>query len=166
MLHFEPFRLDRHNEQLWRGQEPLRLTLKAFAVLRYLIEHAAQLVTKEDVINVVWPETYVSETALAGCIREIRQALGDDARTPRFIETVHRRGYRFIAPVITALPQPAIQPVATPPLSAPAASVRTPPHLVGRDTEMVQLQQGFTTPYRANVRSYLSQASRGLARPP
>jgi DNA-binding winged helix-turn-helix (wHTH) protein len=72
--------------------------------LRYLVEHAERLVTKETLFQVLWPETYVSDSVLMVCIRELRKALGDEARTPRFIETVHGRGYRFIAPLSTSQP--------------------------------------------------------------
>src|SRR5262245_30020662 len=99
LLIFEPFGLDVGNARLWRGPEATHLTRKAFAVLHYLVEHAQQLVTKDELLEVVWSQTHVSEAALAVCIREIRQALGDHPRTPRFIETVHGRGYRFLATV-------------------------------------------------------------------
>lgn len=98
-LNFGPFRLDTRNEQLWRGHEVIRLTNKALAVLRYLIEHSGQLVTKDELFAAVWPGVVVSDSALVVCIRELRQALGDERRTPQFIETVHGRGYRFIASV-------------------------------------------------------------------
>ena len=96
ILIFEPFCLDVGSERLWRGQEAIHLTHKAFAVLHYLAEHAGQLVTKGELLESVWSQTYVSEAALAVCIREIRQAIGDNPRTPQFIQTVHGRGYRFI----------------------------------------------------------------------
>jgi TolB-like protein/Flp pilus assembly protein TadD len=101
-LLFGPFRLDMASECVWRGEEALRLTPKAFAVLRYLGERLGRLVSKDELFSAVWPKTIVSDIALAVCIREIRKALGDDARMPRFIETVHRRGYRFIAAVTEA----------------------------------------------------------------
>ena len=99
LLHFEPFRLDVRNEQLWRGQEVIRLTGKALAVLSYLAERSGQLVTKDELFAAVWPGVVVSDSALVACIGELRRALGDERRTPHFIETVHGRGYRFIAPV-------------------------------------------------------------------
>src|SRR5215813_5273983 len=133
MLIFEPFYLDVGNERLWRGPEALHLTHKAFAVLRYLAEHAGQLVTKDELLEVVWSQTHVSEAALAVCIREIRQAVGDHPRTPRCIETVHGRGYRFMAPVTIADRLPA----APPPLVPPAP----PPLLVGREVESAQMQR-------------------------
>ena len=98
-LHFGPYRLDVDNEQLWRGAQLVRLTPKAFQVLRTLADSPGQLVTKEELFRVVWPETVVSDAALTSCIQELRQALGDNARTPQYIETAHRRGFRFIAEV-------------------------------------------------------------------
>src|SRR5262249_3660372 len=133
ILIFEPFCLDVGNERLWRGQEVLHLTHKAFTVLRYLAEHAGQLVTKDELLEVVWSQTHVSEAALAVCIREIRQAVGDNPRTPRFIETVHGRGYRFMAVVTVADQLPAFPP----PLVRPSR----PPLLVGRETECAQMWQ-------------------------
>src|SRR5262249_28845369 len=96
------FRLDLANAQLWRGQREYKLKPKAFAVLRYLVEHAGQLVTKEELWQAVWPEVVVTEGVLTMCISEIRQALRDQATTPRFIATVPRRGYRFIASLTTS----------------------------------------------------------------
>jgi DNA-binding winged helix-turn-helix (wHTH) protein len=97
---FPPFRLDPINERLMRDQEMIPLRPKSFAVLRYLAERPGELVRKEELIEAVWPRTYVTDTLLKGCVTEIRKALGDDPAAPRFIETAHRRGYRFIAPVV------------------------------------------------------------------
>ncbi len=104
VAYFGSFQLDLGKIRLWRGSQEVKLTGKAFAVLRYLVEHPGQLVTKDELFSAVWPETIVSEATLASCIQEIRQALRDKAKAPRYIETVHRRGYRFIAPLST--PQP------------------------------------------------------------
>jgi adenylate cyclase len=75
---FPPFRLDIADECLWRGTEQVSLRRKTFAVLRYLMEHANRLVTKEELLAAIWPGVYVSEKGPRVCIREIRQALGDD----------------------------------------------------------------------------------------
>ncbi|NOT57442.1 MAG: AAA family ATPase, partial [Deltaproteobacteria bacterium] len=84
------------------------LTPKTFTVLRYLMDHRDQLVTKEELLNAAWPEVYVSDAALKVCIRRLRQTLGDLARTPEFIETIPWRGYRFIGtlPLLEATPAP------------------------------------------------------------
>src|SRR5262245_18881706 len=83
----------------WCGDERLDLAPKAFAVLRYLVERPEHLVTKDDLLAAAWGDTVVSEAALTSCIRDLRKALADDSQRPRYIETVHRRGFRFIGPV-------------------------------------------------------------------
>jgi TolB-like protein/DNA-binding winged helix-turn-helix (wHTH) protein/Flp pilus assembly protein TadD len=109
LLHFPPFRLDPSNERLWDETHEIPLRRKTFAVLRYLVEHPEQLVTKEDLMNAVWPGTVVGDDALTGCVRDLRKVLGDEARTPHYIETVHGRGYRFIAALTTAPPVVSLQ---------------------------------------------------------
>jgi DNA-binding winged helix-turn-helix (wHTH) protein len=98
-LLFPPFRLERANGQLWRDEALVPLRPKSFAVLRYLVEHPGRLVTRQELQNAIWPGIYVSEGLLRGYIRELREILEDDANAPRFIETVPRRGWRFLAPV-------------------------------------------------------------------
>lgn len=88
ILLFASFRLDFRDEHLWQDGDAIRLTNRAFEVFRYLVEHPAQLVTKEALLQAVWSTNYVSEAALETCIRELRQALGDDAKTPHMTETV------------------------------------------------------------------------------
>src|SRR3989442_989995 len=80
-----PLRLDPANEWVWRGGQSLQLTPKVFAVLRYLVEHRGQVVTKEELRRAVWSDTVVSEWALTTCIREIRKALGEAAGTPQCV---------------------------------------------------------------------------------
>lgn len=94
---FPPFRLDASNAQLWRGTEEVHLRPKTFDVLLYLVENPGQLVTKAALLDAVWPHVSVSDSMPAISVRELRAALGDNAQAPRFIETVHGRGYRFIA---------------------------------------------------------------------
>src|SRR5262245_36077911 len=103
-LVFGPFRLDLRDERLWRGPEAIPLPPKIFAVLCCLVSQAGQLVTKAALLEAVWPETVVSEAVVTVAMRTLRRVLGDEARTPRFIETVHGRGYRFIAPVSATMP--------------------------------------------------------------
>src|SRR6478672_3678829 len=98
-LHFPPFRLDPGDGCLWRGTKAIRLTPKAFAVLQCLAERHGQLVAKDVLLDSVWPGTAVGDAVLKVCVREIRKALGDRVSAPRFVATVHRRGYRFIAGV-------------------------------------------------------------------
>ncbi len=99
LLFGEDWRLDVVNATLHRGASPIALTPKAFSVLVYLVTHAGRLVTKDEFMDHVWPGVFVGDAALKVCVREIRRALGDQPDAPRFVETSHRRGYRFIAPV-------------------------------------------------------------------
>jgi DNA-binding winged helix-turn-helix (wHTH) protein/tetratricopeptide (TPR) repeat protein len=103
MLVFGSFGIDLENERLWRGNKEIRLPPKAFSVLRYFVEHPGHLATKETLFETLWPGIHVTDAVLAEYVREIRRVLKDDAKRPRFIETVHRRGYRFIAPITTAI---------------------------------------------------------------
>jgi DNA-binding winged helix-turn-helix (wHTH) protein/tetratricopeptide (TPR) repeat protein len=121
--HFDPFRLDPGNARLWRGDRSVALTLKAFGVLHHLVTHAGQLVTKEALLDAVWPETAVSDAALRVVIRELRKALGDTAQAPQFIATVHRLGYRFLAPV-TRIDPPAEGLETVPPFASVSPSLQ------------------------------------------
>lgn len=93
---FPPFVLDSVNECLWNGSEAIKIRPKAFSVLNYLTDRPGQLVTKEELLSALWPGTFVTDAVLKVTIRELREALQDDPKAPRFIETSHRRGYRFI----------------------------------------------------------------------
>ena len=73
------------------------LTPRAFDVLRYLIEHSHRVVEKSELFEQIWKEKFVTDNALTRAVTEIRHALGDSADSPRYVETIHKRGYRFIA---------------------------------------------------------------------
>jgi pimeloyl-ACP methyl ester carboxylesterase/DNA-binding winged helix-turn-helix (wHTH) protein len=103
-LTFGEYQLDLVSGRLNRGNAPVAVTPKAFAVLQYLAERPGQLVSKSDLLDAIWPKVFVGDAVLKTTIRDIRRALGDDSQTPRFIETAHRRGYRFIASVVTEHP--------------------------------------------------------------
>ena len=98
-LGFGEFRFQPDTGQLWLRGEEVRLTPKAADVLRILVSHAGAPVSKGDLFASVWPDVAVTDDALTTCIQELRRLLGDDAKRPQFIETRHRRGYQFIAPV-------------------------------------------------------------------
>ena len=93
---FGPFTLDPVSGHVYRSGAVVPLTPKAFAVLHHLVAHSGRLFSKQELLDVVWPGVFVGDAVLKVTIREIRKALGDDAHAPRFIETAHRRGYRFI----------------------------------------------------------------------
>lgn len=120
----------------WLGERRLSLTPKAFAVLCCLIDHAGQLVEKEDLLGAVWAGTVVSDAVLTTCVREIRRRLGERARTPRYIQTVHRRGYRWIAPLAAVA---ARSRYAEPPADGHPSAIP----LVGRAAQLELLRQRF-----------------------
>jgi len=104
---FGPFYMDLANERLCRGAQAIKLRPKAFAVLSYLLRHPGQLITKERLLSAVWPETFVGDGVLKVIIRQLRDALDDDPKSPIFIETAHRRGYRFIGQITESGRSPA-----------------------------------------------------------
>jgi TolB-like protein/DNA-binding winged helix-turn-helix (wHTH) protein/tetratricopeptide (TPR) repeat protein len=100
MKSFKTFRLDTVNHLLWRNGERVPIAPKGFDVLAYLVQHAGRVVTQDEILEELWPETYVNPEVLRKYILEIRKVLGDRPSNPEFIETLKKRGYRFIAPVI------------------------------------------------------------------
>jgi predicted ATPase/DNA-binding winged helix-turn-helix (wHTH) protein len=132
-------RIEPENEWAWCGERRLPLMPRAFAVLRHLVEHPQRLVTKDDLLAAVWGDTIVSDAALASCIRDLRRALGDSSRAPRYIQTVHRRGFRFIGPIARPRPEPST----TTALPSPAAAPETTSTLVGREAELGRLHDRF-----------------------
>ena len=101
-LRFDGFELDEAEARLTRDGEPLALAPKPFAVLCALARTPGKLVTKNALLDLVWGHRFVTESVLKSAVSEARAALGDDPREPRYIQTVSRRGYRFIAVPIDA----------------------------------------------------------------
>ena len=106
---FADFRLDPANACLWRGTQAVALTPKAFDVLHYLVTHPDRLVTKDKLLDAVWPETAISDAVVRVAIGALRKALGDTAQASRYIATVPRRGYRFLVPVTAAMRLPLLR---------------------------------------------------------
>ena len=98
-LQFGEFVLDRGAHRLLRGTEELHLSPKAFLLLAVLAEAWPNAVSKDELSETLWPDTFVEVSGLATVVAEVRAALGDDARTPRFIRTLHRHGYAFVPAV-------------------------------------------------------------------
>ena len=95
----DTLRIDFADERLWRGERNVPLAPKAFALLRYLVNHPNRLLTKNEILDNVWPDTYVTEGLVREYVQALRRALGDSPKVPKFIETVHRRGYRYIGQI-------------------------------------------------------------------
>jgi DNA-binding winged helix-turn-helix (wHTH) protein len=145
---FDQFRLDPATTCLWWRDQLVPLPPKPFAVLAYLVAHAGRVVTKDELLQAVWPETVVSEGVLKTCMGQIRQVLGETARMPQYIATVHRRGYRFIAPVTAIEPAPTA-PTTGSPFHAPlhvrpegSQTLSSPLiRMVAREAELARLHQ-------------------------
>jgi DNA-binding winged helix-turn-helix (wHTH) protein len=101
-LRFDRFELDEADARLTCAGEPVALAPKPFAVLCALARTPCMLVTKNALLDAVWGHRFVTESVLKSAISEVRAALGDDPKQPRYIETVSRRGYRFIATAVGA----------------------------------------------------------------
>jgi len=152
-LTFGFYRFAPQTGQLWRGKQEVRLVPKGVAVLRYLLERPGQVVTKEELLAAAWSDTVVSDAALTTCIQELRQALHDNARHPRYIETVHRRGFRFIGKIVSDQWSVVSREEANHKATGkkqkakiedffPTPNSQSPtPSFVGREAELTQLQQ-------------------------
>jgi DNA-binding winged helix-turn-helix (wHTH) protein/tetratricopeptide (TPR) repeat protein len=125
---FQSFRLDTANHCLWRAEDRVPLTPKAFDVLRYLVEHPARVVSQDEILEAVWPETYVNPEVIKKYILEIRKVLGNQPDRPEFIATFPKRGYQFVAAVSD---QSASQ--------ASDLGAETPGKMVGRETALAEL---------------------------
>jgi len=99
-VRFADFTLDREQRLLTRGEVAVPLARKTFDLLDALVSERPRVLSKEQIRDRVWPKTFVSESTLNGLIAELRTALGDDAREPRCVRTVHGFGYAFVAEVV------------------------------------------------------------------
>jgi TolB-like protein/DNA-binding winged helix-turn-helix (wHTH) protein/Flp pilus assembly protein TadD len=99
MKSFESFRLDTENHCLWRENDRVRIPPRAYDILRYLVEHSERLVTSDELLEKLWPDTYVNPELVRKYILEIRKILGEQRHKIKFIETLPKRGYRFVAVV-------------------------------------------------------------------
>src|SRR6478752_3446690 len=107
ILRFDIFELDTAAGELRRQGDRVRLPPQPLRVLELLVRRGGEVVTRTDIRDRIWSDSFVDfEQGLNFCIRQIREALGDTADAPRFIETLPRRGYRFLLPVETAEERP------------------------------------------------------------
>ena len=96
---FGPYLLDLEEQRLLRDGQPVAMTPKVFDLLRLLVQHSGHLLTKEQLLKEIWPETFVEEANLSRAVSVLRKALGDGLPDEKYVETVSKRGYRFVAPV-------------------------------------------------------------------
>src|SRR4051812_45734928 len=113
LVAFGPFTFDRANGLLRDDTRELPLPPRVLGVLDLLVSRAGAIVPKQEIIDSVWKDAFVTDTSLSEAISVLRQALGDDPQAPHYIQTVHRRGYRFVAQVD--------------PIESPAVAVQTSP---------------------------------------
>src|SRR5437762_1833188 len=102
-----PFAFDPQSRLLWRDGTEIALPPRVLGVLEVLIERAGQVVARQDLLDRVWKDAFVTDTSLAEAVSFLRSALGDDPQAPHYIQTVHRRGYRFL---VTPTPPPGLTP--------------------------------------------------------
>ena len=146
---FAAFRLDIAGGLLWHEDERCALSPKAFDLLCTLVAHPGQLVSKAALLEAVWPDTVVGDGVLTVAMAELRKVLGDDPRTPQCIETAHRRGYRFIAPLGTTPPvsgstfQVSRSPIEEKLRQRETGNTKRETSLVGRESELAQLHRLF-----------------------
>lgn len=141
MKQFGEFGLDTLNECLRRSNATIALPPKPFAVLRYLVEHPGRLITHDELLEALWPETYVQPQVLRTYMLELRKVLGDDAGQPRYIQTLPKRGYRFVAPVAeSANLGESISESIYKPASPVAARSEAPTPIVNREEEITSLK--------------------------
>lgn len=146
---FEDCELDAARVVLHRGGEAVAVEPQVFDLLRCLIERRGQMVTKEELLDTVWGDRFVSESALTSRIKSARRAIGDDGSAQRMIRTVHGRGYEFVAPLHDGGPDVGDVPAAVP-TPTPGAPARSPlplsvHGLIGRDDELEQLAHELRT---------------------
>src|SRR5919112_324604 len=99
LYEFGPFLLDPAERVLTRAGQPVPMTPKAFELLLVLVENGGHLLGKKELMEAVWPDSFVEEGNLTFTISSLRKALGEDRKEPQYIETVPRSGYRFVADV-------------------------------------------------------------------
>ena len=103
-LSFGPFAFDTRSRLLSRGGQEIPLPPRVLGVLELLLNRAGDVVARQELIDAVWKDAFVTDTSLAEAVSVLRQALADDPQSPTYIQTLHRRGYRFVAPVSTSAP--------------------------------------------------------------
>jgi DNA-binding winged helix-turn-helix (wHTH) protein/predicted ATPase len=155
MYSFGPYQLDPVQGLRCSGEE-LRVTPKSLSLLQHLVQRAGEIVTKEQIFLAIWRDTAVSDSALTSCIQELRHVLKDDARQPKFVETMHRRGYRFIAQVFTDKTTPLSQ-----------SSLLPVPHsgpIFGRGDTLSEMYKSWLRAYQGSRQLMFVSGEAGLGK--
>lgn len=173
---FEEWALDVERYELRRADQPIKLEPQVFSVLAYLVKHRDRVLSKHELLSHLWPGQFIGDSALERCIMAARKAVGDSGGKQRVIKTFHRRGYRFMAPVIEHLPP--IDPLTpTEPASPPSrlphgsdeADLTSAPHPVAKSTGNGQAHPGDrpeTTPRPVFTRRKVTVLSCAIANAP
>jgi DNA-binding winged helix-turn-helix (wHTH) protein/predicted ATPase len=156
-LHFGPYRLAGPQGPLFRDDQPLKLKPKTLGVLWFLARQAGEVVTKTALLDALWPQSVVGEDALIFQIQALRRALDDDAKQPRYIATLHRVGYSFIAPVTSGVR------VAEAP-AAPRWAAPGGPPFVGREVELARLRERWGAASRGERQLALVTGEAGIGK--
>ena len=172
VLRFGPHRLDLKRQQLWTGDVTVALQPKAWALLLLLLDRPGELVSTDELLNTLWPQGDVTPKALTNRIVELRQALGDDPRAPRLIQTVHRRGYRLLTPVSRGdeggggaeTPPLLTGRTARSPSLPPVGGTAAVPGLAGRDAEQAMLGRHWALAGRGRRQLLLLTAEPGMGK--
>lgn len=157
----DTMQFDPSNQSLHSPNGTIQLPPKAFGILDYLRQRPHQLVSKEELLNAVWPGLFVTDAVLKVAVGDLRKLLADDPKQPYYIETVHRRGYRFIGQLpLFDTSRPA------PPLKQPSLPVLTPPPptLFGREAAVTHLQRAWATARSGQRQITFVQAEAGFGK--
>ena len=151
---FDSFKLDIADKQLWHGDQQLTLRPQTFALLQYLVENPNRLISKDELLRDVWRGRHVSDSTIRGCIREVRTVLQDSTESSRYLETVGRKGYRFIG----------ISRHGDLSSSALASNNDNERLIVGRQRELDQLKQRLTQAKTGERQLVLISGEAGLGK--
>jgi DNA-binding winged helix-turn-helix (wHTH) protein len=151
MRHFAQFRFDDADQSVWRGHLQVPLTRKARHLLACLLQARGKWVSKPEILSSVWPDTHVHPDNIKVLVREIRLALQDDSRNPRFVRSEAGRGYAFVAE-ISDRPDPSREPDARPPL------------FMNRTRELAALTEAFEAVCAGSSRVVLVSGERGIGK--
>ena len=117
------FSLNIKDERLWNGERPVHITNKVFQLLRLFVQNPQRLLTKNEILESLWPGVYVSESLVKEYVHDLRSALGDNTKNSKFIETAHGRGYRFLGGIELMQQKQNLTLLARPRSAAPSVAV-------------------------------------------